>query len=91
MGMRLHRRDPVVLGTPAAPAARGTCGSSIARTLRTAWWPRFAVAGVVLTVIGATLLSGAAQALVALGGSGGLRLCRYSGTAKKVLGPGSRT
>ena len=68
-GMRLHRRDPVVLGTPAAPAARGTCGSSIARTLRTAWWPRFAVAGVVLTVIGATLLSGAAQALVALGGA----------------------
>jgi hypothetical protein len=69
MGMRLRRRDPVVLGTPAAPAARGTRGSSIVRTLRTAWWPRFAVAGVVLTVIGATLLSGAARALVALGGA----------------------
>ena len=67
MGMRLRHRDPVVPGTPAAPAARETRGSSIVRTLRTAWWPRFAVAGVVLTVIGVTLLSGAAQALVALG------------------------
>lgn len=69
MGMRLRHRDPVMPGTPAAPAARETRGSSIVRTLRTAWWPRFAVAGVVLTVIGVTLLSGAAQALVALGGA----------------------
>ena len=91
MGMRLRHRDPVMPGTPAAPAARETRGSSIVRTLRTAWWPRFAVAGVVLTVIGVTLLSGAAQALVALGGGGGLRLCRYPGTAKKGLGPRSQT
>ncbi len=69
MGMRLRRRDAVVPGTPAAPAARDTRGSSIVRTLRTAWWPRFALAGVVLMVIGVTLLSGAAQALAALGGA----------------------
>jgi hypothetical protein len=34
--------------------------------LRTHWWPRFALAGLVLAVIGVTLLGGAAQALVAL-------------------------
>src|SRR5690242_12599876 len=37
MGMRLRRQDPAVPGTPAAPAAQPTRGSSIARTLRTAW------------------------------------------------------
>jgi uncharacterized membrane protein YphA (DoxX/SURF4 family) len=69
MGMRLRHRDPVVQGTPAAPATRPTRGSSIARTLRTARWPRFLAAGLVLTVVGVTLLSGTAQALVALGGA----------------------
>ena len=69
MGMRLHRRDPVVLGTPAAPAAQTSRRRSIMRTLRTAWWPRFLVAGVVLMVVGGALLSGTAQALVALGGA----------------------
>jgi hypothetical protein len=44
MGMRLRRQDPVVPGTPAAPAAQPTRGSSIARTLRTAWWPKVLVA-----------------------------------------------
>lgn len=53
---------------PAAAAARPAPGSSIARTLRTAWWPRFAVTGLVLVVVGVTLLSGAAQGLVAVGG-----------------------
>ena len=69
MGMRPHRRDPVVPGTPAAPPAQTTRGRSIMRTLRTAWWPRFLVAGVVLMVVGVALLSGAGQALVALGGA----------------------
>jgi hypothetical protein len=41
--MRLLRQDPVVPGTPAALAAQPTRSSSIARTLRTAWWPRFLV------------------------------------------------
>lgn len=69
MGMRLSRRDPAVSSGPAVPAARATRGSSIARTLRTAWWPRFLVAGLVLVVIGTTLLSGAAQALATFGGA----------------------
>ena len=68
MGMRQRRRDPMVPGTPAAVAARPGRGSSIARTLRSAWWPRFAVAGLVLTVVGVTLLSGTAQGLAAVGG-----------------------
>jgi hypothetical protein len=38
------------------------------RTVRTRWWPRFLAAGAVLAVTGGTLLSGAAQTLVAFGG-----------------------
>ena len=45
MGTRSHRRDPVVPGPPAAPAAQTSQGRSLMRTLRTAWWPRFLVAG----------------------------------------------
>jgi hypothetical protein len=40
----------------------------VARTLRTHWWPRFLVVGVLLLALGGALLSGVAQALVA--GSG---------------------
>jgi hypothetical protein len=39
---------------------------ALARTFRTRWWPRFALAGVALTVVGVTALGGAAQAGVAL-------------------------
>jgi DnaJ domain len=69
MVMRLRRRDPLVPGTYAAPAAPATRGSAILRTLRTAWWPRFLVAGVVIAIVGVTLLSGMAQALATLGGA----------------------
>jgi hypothetical protein len=69
MGMRLRHRDAVVRGTPAAPAAQPTRGSSITRTLRTAWWPRFLIAGLVLVIVGVTLLTGTAQALAAFGGA----------------------
>jgi len=69
MGTRSHRRDPVVPGPPAAPDAQTSQGRSLMRTLRTAWWPRFLVAGVVLMAVGGALLSGWAQALVALGGA----------------------
>jgi hypothetical protein len=34
----------------------------LTRTLRTGWWPRFLLAGLLLVVVGATLLSGAAEA-----------------------------
>lgn len=69
MGMRLRRHDPVVPGTPAVPVARPARGSSIARTLRTAWWPRVLVAGLVLMIVGVTLLTDPAQALVTFGGA----------------------
>jgi hypothetical protein len=32
---------------------------ALARTFRTRWWPRFALAGVALTVVGVTALGGA--------------------------------
>jgi len=69
MGMRLRRQDPAVPGTPAAPAVQPARGSSIARTLRTAWWPRVLAAGLVLMIVGVTLLTDPAQALVTLGGA----------------------
>jgi hypothetical protein len=69
MGMRLRHRVPVVPGTPAAPVARPARGSAVARTLGTAWWPRFLVAGLVLVIVGVTLLGGTAQGLVTLGGA----------------------
>ena len=66
MGIRLRRRDPVMPGAALRPGAKRSHLTGLARTLRTLWWPRIALAGVVLTVIGATLLKGAAQAGIAL-------------------------
>ena len=63
---------PGELGLPAAPAskpARRRLGR-LARTLRTRWWPRFLLAGALLVVVGATVLSGVVQAWVV--GSGAL-------------------
>jgi|RhiMethySRZTD1v2_1073278.scaffolds.fasta_scaffold77884_2 hypothetical protein len=60
------------LGLPAAPAskpARRRPGR-LTRTLRTRWWPRFLLAGALLVVVGATVLSGVVQAWVV--GSGAL-------------------
>jgi hypothetical protein len=68
MGMRQRRQAPVVPGLMADPGARKSYGASLARTLRTHWWPRFALAGVVLAVIGITMLSGGAQGGAVLGG-----------------------
>ena len=53
-------------GAAAVPAANTSHGARLPRTVRTGSWPRFALAGVILAVIGVTLLSGAAQALVTL-------------------------
>jgi hypothetical protein len=68
MGMRLRHQDRVTPGATAVPAAKTSRAAGLARTLRTRWWPRCALAGVVLAVVGVTLLSGAAQALAALFG-----------------------
>lgn len=57
---------PGPLGLPAAPAGKPAHprAARLARTLRTRWWPRFLLAGVLLVVVGVTLFSGAAQAWV---------------------------
>jgi len=58
--------EPGELGLPAAPAskpARRRPGR-LTRTLRTRWWPRFLLAGALLVVVGATVLSGVVQAWV---------------------------
>ena len=48
------------------PARRRT--ARLARTLRTHWWPRFLLAGVLLVIVGATLLTGSVAAWVGLSG-----------------------
>ena len=57
---------PGPLGLPVAPAGKPAHprAARLAWTLRTHWWPRFLLAGVLLVVAGVTLLSGAAQAWV---------------------------
>lgn len=56
--------EPCVPTSPAGkPASRKV--TRLERTLRTRWWPRFLLTGVLLTVVGATLLSGMAKAVVA--------------------------
>jgi hypothetical protein len=57
---------PGPLGLPVAPVGRPAHpkAARLARTLRTRWWPRFLLAGVLLVVAGVTLLSGAAAAWV---------------------------
>jgi hypothetical protein len=45
------------------PARRSA--ARVTRTLRTGWWPRFLLAGVLLVVVGATLLSGTAKTVAA--------------------------
>jgi hypothetical protein len=69
MGIRPRRQGPVMPGAAAVRRAKTAHSSGLARTLRTRWWPRVALAGVVFAVIGVTLLSGATQALVALLGT----------------------
>jgi hypothetical protein len=62
---------PGALGLPAVPAGRPArrTGARLARTLRTRWWPRFLLAGVLVVVVGATLVSGAAAPWVMFAGA----------------------
>jgi len=68
MHIRLRHQDPVIPGAAAVSGGKTSHGARLARTLRARWWPRFTLAGAVLAVIGATVLSGAMQAWVALVG-----------------------
>ena len=63
MSMRLRRQHPVTPGSTSVPAAKTSHAAGLARTR---WWPRCALAGAILAVVGVTLLTGAAQVLVAL-------------------------
>ena len=80
MTRRSRRRDsdspavppvPGPLGVPAAPAGKPARRRTarLARTLRTRWWPRFLLTGVLFIILSATLLSGTAAAYVGLSGA----------------------
>jgi len=62
---------PGPLGLPAVPAGKPAHrrGARLARTLRTSWWPRFFLAGVLLLIVAATLLSGAAATWAGISGA----------------------
>jgi hypothetical protein len=62
---------PGALGLPAVPVGRPARrrGAQLARTLRTRWWPRFLLLGVVLVIVAATAVSGAAAAWLGLSGA----------------------
>ena len=77
---RSRRRDtdspavppvPGALGLPAVPAGKPAHrgGAQLARTLRTHWWPRFLLTGVVLVLLSAFLITGAAAAWVGISGA----------------------
>jgi Galactose oxidase, central domain/Kelch motif len=75
MTARSRRRDSDWSVPPAvgAPAHRRT--ARLARALRTRWWPRFLLAGVLPVVIGTTLFSGVAGAWVV--GAGAVIICIF--------------
>jgi len=62
---------PGTLRLPAVPAGRPARrrGARVARAMRTRWWPRFAVTGVLAVVVGTTLVSGKAGLWVTFAGA----------------------
>lgn len=50
------RQDSAALATPPVLAGQMTRGSSVARTVRARQWPRVLVAGLVLVILGVTLV-----------------------------------
>ena len=63
------------------PARRG--GAQLAWTLRTCWWPRFLLVGVLLVLLGAYLLTGAAAAWVGISGAVVITLAIVRGATMK--------
>jgi hypothetical protein len=61
---RSCRRDSAVSAAPPVVAGQITRGGSIARTVRARWWPRVLVAGLVLVILGVTLVSGESRSEV---------------------------
>ena len=76
---------PGALGLPAVPAGKPARrgGAQLARTLRTRWWPRFLLAGVLLVLLGAYLLTGAAAAWVGISGAVVITLAIVRGATMK--------
>ena len=62
---------PGALGLPAVPAGKPARrrGAHLARTLRTRWWPRFLLLGVVLVIAAVTVVSGTAAAWLGISGA----------------------
>ena len=58
---QMRRRGPVAASMPAGPATWISHGSSIARTVRARRWPKVLAAGLVLVVLGSTLVPGEPQ------------------------------
>ena len=88
---RRHTDSPAVppvpgaLGLPAVPASKPARrgGAQLARTLRTRWWPRFLLVGVLLVLLGAYLLTGAAAAWVGISGAVVITLAIVRGATMK--------
>jgi len=76
---------PGALGLPAVPAGRPARRkrTRLARTLRTRWWPRFLLTGVLVVVVGATVVSSAAAPWVILAGAAIIFVVACSALASK--------
>ena len=76
---------PGALGLPAVPAGKPARrrGAGLAQTLRTRWWPRFLLVGVLVVVVGATVVSGAAAPWVMFAGAAVLFVVACSALANK--------
>ena len=71
---------PGALGLPAVPAGKPARrrGARLVQTLRTRWWPRVLLTGVLVVVIGATVVSSAAAPWVIFAGAGLIFLSLFS-------------
>jgi hypothetical protein len=65
---QMRRRGPAAASMPAGPATWISHGSSIARTVRARRWPKVLAAGLVLVILGSTLVPGEPQPGVILRG-----------------------